>query len=102
MTGIAFAVKEKIHTLKVMMNSEEDYDLLFELEWMILPMKKYLKELRFVFHIDGKKSTSCLNEWMKFPDLLPMRQKTQYGLLPTCEDVVRLHTSWANYHAWIP
>ena len=64
---------------------------------MSLSMKKYLKELRFGYHIDGKKSRSCLNEWMTLPDLFPMGWKTQYGLLPTCEDVLRLQTNWANY-----
>lgn len=76
----AFAVKEKIHTLKVMMNTEEDYDLLL---WV--GMNKFVNEEI----LEGVKI--CISYWW---------QKIQ-KLFKWMNDITRFISNGVENSIWV-
>ena len=53
---------------------------------------------RFLCHLYGKNSTSCLNEF-RYQIYRQRGGKIPCGILLPCEDVLRLHSNRANYQA---
>lgn len=80
-----------------MMNTEEDYDLLLWVGMNEFVNEEILEGVKICISYWWQKIQK-LFKWMNdITRFISNGWKTQYGLLPTCEDVLRLQTNWANY-----